>query len=176
LQYRSYTSILLGHRVVAHATAGRKTEALQIIAQLQTISSKRYVSPYGLAQIYAALNDKEQTFKWLQIAYDDRAVWMTYLAVDPVFDGFRSDQRFQDLLRRVRLLPWSRIPHAASQSLEKRHRSWGFVSAACMPGRAPRVTKHGPLSARRSVLIHLTPEIKRLDSRSNIRQPIVLAL
>jgi len=59
-----------------------------------------------LAQIYAAaLNDNEQTFQWLQIAYDDRAVWMSYLAVDPVFDGFRSDQRFQDLLPRVRLVP-----------------------------------------------------------------------
>jgi hypothetical protein len=76
-----------------------------VVVQLQTISSTRYVSPYGLAQIYAALNDKEQAFKWLQIAYDDRAVWMSYLAVDPVFDGLRSDQRFQDLLRRVRLLP-----------------------------------------------------------------------
>ena len=66
---------------------------------------KTRVSPYGMAQIYAALNDKEQTFQWLQIAYDDRAVWMSYLGVDPVFDGFRSDQRFQDLLRRVRLVP-----------------------------------------------------------------------
>jgi tetratricopeptide (TPR) repeat protein len=97
--------LYLAQVAVAHARAGRQTEALQIIARLQTISSNRYVSPYGLAQIYAALNDKEQTFKWLQIAYDDRAVWMTYLAVDPVFDGFHSDQRFQDLLRRVRLLP-----------------------------------------------------------------------
>lgn len=95
-----------GHQVaVANASAGRKVETLRIIAQLQTLSSERYVSPYGLAQIYAALNDKEQTFKWLQIAYDDRAVWMAYLAVDPVFDDVRSDQRFQDVLRRVHLLP-----------------------------------------------------------------------
>jgi hypothetical protein len=72
---------------------------------LRTISSERYVSPYGLAQVYAALNDKEQTFKWLQIAYNDHAVWMSYLAVDPIFDRFRSDQRFQDLLRRVGLVP-----------------------------------------------------------------------
>jgi TolB-like protein/DNA-binding winged helix-turn-helix (wHTH) protein len=97
--------LYLAQVAVAHASAGRKTEALQIVAQLQTISSTRYVSPYGLAQIYAALSDKQQTFKWLQIAYDDRAVWMSYLAVDPVFDSLRSDQRFQDLLRRVRLLP-----------------------------------------------------------------------
>jgi TolB-like protein/DNA-binding winged helix-turn-helix (wHTH) protein/Flp pilus assembly protein TadD len=97
--------LYLAQVAVAQASAGRKTEALQIVAQLQTISGTRYVSPYGLAQIYAALSDEEQTFKWLQIAYDDRAVWMSYLAVDPVLDNFRSDQRFQDLLRRVRLLP-----------------------------------------------------------------------
>jgi TolB-like protein/DNA-binding winged helix-turn-helix (wHTH) protein/Flp pilus assembly protein TadD len=97
--------LYLAQVAVAHASAGRKTEALRIIAQLQMIAGTRYVSPYGLAQIYAALTDKEQTLKWLQLAYDDRAVWMSYLAVDPVFDGFRSDQRFQDLLRRVDLLP-----------------------------------------------------------------------
>src|SRR6267378_2635439 len=90
---------------VAYASARRKTEALRIIAQLQRVPSERYVSPYGLAQIYAALNDKEQTFKWLQTAYDDHAVWMSYVAVDPIFDRFRSDQRFQDLLRRLALLP-----------------------------------------------------------------------
>jgi tetratricopeptide (TPR) repeat protein len=89
---------------VAYASEGKQAEALQIVAQLQRTSTTRYLSPYGLAQIYAALNDKEQTFKWLAMAYDGRAVWMSYLAVDPIFDGYRSDQRFQDLLRRVRLL------------------------------------------------------------------------
>jgi len=89
---------------VAYASEGKRTEALQIATHLQTTSTSRYVSPYGLAQIYAALHDNEQTFKWLNIAYDDRAVWMSYLAVDPVFDRYRSDRRFQDLLRRVRLL------------------------------------------------------------------------
>jgi TolB-like protein/DNA-binding winged helix-turn-helix (wHTH) protein/Flp pilus assembly protein TadD len=99
------SALYLAQVAVAHASAGRKTEALRIIAQLRMIAVTQYVSPYGLAQIYAALNDKEQTFKWLQVAYDDRAVWMSYLAVDPVFDGVRSDHRFQDLLLRVHLLP-----------------------------------------------------------------------
>jgi TolB-like protein/DNA-binding winged helix-turn-helix (wHTH) protein/Tfp pilus assembly protein PilF len=89
---------------VAYASEGKRTEALQIATHLQTTSTSRYVSPYGLAQIYAALHDNEQTFKWLNIACDDRAVWMSYLAVDPVFDRYRSDRRFEDLLRRVRLL------------------------------------------------------------------------
>jgi len=56
-----------------------------------------------LAQIYAALHKDEDAFKWLQTAYDDHAVWMGYLAVDPIFDRYRSDARFKDLLGRVAL-------------------------------------------------------------------------
>ena len=88
---------------VSLALAGEKKEALRVIRELRDISTKRYVSPYGIAQIYAALNDKEQTYNWLETAYRDRAVWMSYLAVDPVFDSIRSEARFRDLLHRVGL-------------------------------------------------------------------------
>ena len=88
---------------VGLALAGERKEALRVIRELQDISSKHYVSPYGVAQIYAALNDKEQTYKWLDSAYRDHAVWMSYLAVDPVFDSIRSEDRFWDLLQRVGL-------------------------------------------------------------------------
>jgi TolB-like protein/DNA-binding winged helix-turn-helix (wHTH) protein/Tfp pilus assembly protein PilF len=88
---------------VALAVAGRNGDALRIAHELETASRKRYVSPYGLAQIYAASNKTEDTFKWLQAAYEDHAVWMGYLAVDPIFDRYRSDERFKDLLRRVGL-------------------------------------------------------------------------
>lgn len=88
---------------VALAVEGRNDDALRIAHELEMISRKRYVSPYGLAQVYAALNRKEDTLKWLQAAYEDHAVWMGYLAVDPIFDQYRSDERFKDLLRHVSL-------------------------------------------------------------------------
>ncbi len=88
---------------VAIAAAGRRREALRIAHELEITSRRRYVSPYGLAQIYAALKSDEDTLKWLQAAYGDRAVWMEYLAVDPIFDRYRSDHRFQELLRRLAL-------------------------------------------------------------------------
>jgi TolB-like protein/Flp pilus assembly protein TadD len=88
---------------VALAAAGRNQEALRIARELEKNSKKQYVSPYGLAQIYAALNRDRDTFKWLQTAYDDHAVWLGYLAVDPIFDRYRSDPRFQELLRRLGL-------------------------------------------------------------------------
>jgi TolB-like protein/DNA-binding winged helix-turn-helix (wHTH) protein/Tfp pilus assembly protein PilF len=88
---------------VALAVEGRSGDALRIAHELEAISRKRYVSPYGLAQIYAASNKDEDTFKWLEAAYEDHAVWMGYLAVDPIFDRYRSDERFKDLLRRIGL-------------------------------------------------------------------------
>jgi TolB-like protein/DNA-binding winged helix-turn-helix (wHTH) protein/Tfp pilus assembly protein PilF len=97
--------LYLAQVAVADAMSGHKTEAHRLVAQLQQMSNERYVSPYGIAQVYAALNDQEHSIQWLQTAYDDRAVWMCYLAVDPLFDRFRSDPRFQDLLQRVGLRP-----------------------------------------------------------------------
>jgi len=97
--------LYLAQVAVADAASGRQPEARRLVAQLQKMSSERYVSPYGIAQVYAALDDREQSLRWLQKAYDGRAVWMSYLAVDPLFDRFRSDLRFRDLLQRVGLRP-----------------------------------------------------------------------
>jgi len=88
---------------VAYAVAEKNAEALGVIDQLQKLATQRYVSSYGLAQIYAALGDKQHAMKWLQTAFDEHAVWMQYLKVDPVLDSLRSQARFQDLVRQMDL-------------------------------------------------------------------------
>jgi hypothetical protein len=88
---------------VALAVAGRNREAFQIAHELEANAKKRYVSPYCLAQIFAALKMDRETFTWLEAAWADHAVWMGYLAVDPIFDRYRSDARFKELLVRVGL-------------------------------------------------------------------------
>ena len=97
---------LLGH---AYAASGRTKEARQVISDLHDLSesreASRYVSPYTVAAIYAGLNDKDQTFKWLEQANEERDVWLMNLKVDPVFAKLRSDKRFQDLLTRAGLRP-----------------------------------------------------------------------
>ena len=97
---------LLGH---AYAASGKTKEARQIISDLQDLNesreARRYVSPYTVAAIYAGLGDKDQTFKWLEQAYEGRDVWLMNLKVDPVFAKLRSDKRFQDLLTRAGLRP-----------------------------------------------------------------------
>jgi hypothetical protein len=49
--------------------------------------------------------DNEQAFTWLNRAYDERDNWLIYLKVEPRLDPIRSDARFADLLRRVKLTP-----------------------------------------------------------------------
>jgi TolB-like protein/DNA-binding winged helix-turn-helix (wHTH) protein/Flp pilus assembly protein TadD len=97
--------LYIAQMAVADAMGGKKSQALLILRELKETSRKRYVSPYGIAQVYAALNEKEEAFKWLHTAYDEHAVWLAYVAVDPVFDGFRSDPRFTRLLVELGLTP-----------------------------------------------------------------------
>jgi DNA-binding winged helix-turn-helix (wHTH) protein/Tfp pilus assembly protein PilF len=89
----------LGH---AYAAAGQRAEAQQVLAELQTLAQRKYVSPYDVATIYAALGEKEQAFDWLEKAYADRCGWLAWwLKVDPKFDSLRADERFTALLRRI---------------------------------------------------------------------------
>jgi DNA-binding winged helix-turn-helix (wHTH) protein/TolB-like protein/Tfp pilus assembly protein PilF len=93
---------LLGH---AYAVAGKRAEALQVLADLQPVQNQRYVSPYTVAAIHAGLNDNEQAFKWLEKAMEERDIWLMNLKVDPVFAKLRKHPQFSDILARIRLAP-----------------------------------------------------------------------
>ena len=99
LNDNTQTTASLAH---AYAVSGRRANAEKIIAELHERSGRTYVSPYDMATIYAGLGDKEQTFVWLEKAYEDRSGWLAlWVKVDPKFDIVRSDPRFRNLLRRV---------------------------------------------------------------------------
>jgi serine/threonine-protein kinase len=90
----------LGH---AYAVAGMKAEALKIIAELKERSRREYISAYNLAVIYTGLDDKDQAFKWLEKAHNERFGWLVFLKVEPMFDNLRSDPRFTILLQKMDL-------------------------------------------------------------------------
>ncbi|MCM3903269.1 MAG: hypothetical protein ND866_16310 [Pyrinomonadaceae bacterium] len=90
----------LGH---AYALAGKKREARQVLTRLESLSRDRYIPPYTVALIYAALGQNDEAFDWLERAYRDRFWMMAFLKVDPRWDVLRSDPRFTDLLRRTGL-------------------------------------------------------------------------
>jgi serine/threonine protein kinase/tetratricopeptide (TPR) repeat protein len=87
----------------AYAMAGRKSEALKTLADLEALANRRYSSPVRIACVYAGLGDKERAFEWLEKGYAGRSDHLTQLKTEPMFDSLRSDLRFADLLRRVGL-------------------------------------------------------------------------
>jgi tetratricopeptide (TPR) repeat protein len=88
----------------AYARAGQRAEALRLLAELQQISSQRFVSSYYLGLIYTGLNDREQALMALNKAFTERAERLVWLGLDPRFDGLRNDPRFVDLLQRIGLV------------------------------------------------------------------------
>jgi hypothetical protein len=76
-----------------------------VLKQLQERAKQEYVTPYGMARIYAALGEDDKALHWLEKSYRERATGMVFLKVDPRFDPLRSDPRFQDLLRRMNFPP-----------------------------------------------------------------------
>ena len=86
-----------------YALMGKVTEAQKIVTELQTLSKTRYVSPYMMAISYAALGDRKQTADWLERVFQERSYYVVWLKVDPIFDAYRHDANFQDLLRRIGL-------------------------------------------------------------------------
>ncbi len=88
----------------AYAMIGRRAEAKKILRDLEQKSNTAYVSPYIIAAIYAGLGEKDLAFEFLERAYRERSLEMSWhLKADLRIDSLRSEPRFQSLVRRVGL-------------------------------------------------------------------------
>jgi hypothetical protein len=62
------------------------------------------LSPFYVAEAYAALNEKDEAFKWLNKAIDEKDGNVDVLKVSPSLDNLRSDQRWPQVLARLNFL------------------------------------------------------------------------
>jgi len=83
-----------------YAQMGDRAKALEIMERMQKPGSG-YVSPFNFALVYAAIGDKAQMYAWLDRAIQVRAAACLTLKVDPAFRPWRSEPRFQELLRKT---------------------------------------------------------------------------
>jgi tetratricopeptide (TPR) repeat protein len=91
---------LLGH---VYAVMGKKSEAQRIIGELNDQSKQMYVDPYFVAQIHAALGDRDKAFQELEKAYQEHSSHLVWLKVEPKFDILHPDPRFANLVQRIGL-------------------------------------------------------------------------
>jgi hypothetical protein len=79
---------------------GALTKAIEV-REAQRKSS--YWSAYDIADLYAGLGEKDEVFRWLNAAYEERDYQMEGLKTDPLLDPVHSDPRFAELVRKVGL-------------------------------------------------------------------------
>jgi TolB-like protein/Flp pilus assembly protein TadD len=104
----------------AEQLGGDPTRVLEILGSVQALSGDTKgaqatisrlinhqisgrVSPYSVALIYAQLGDKKEALDWLEKAYKEKDTWIVWIGVLVEWDGLRSEPRFIDILRELKM-------------------------------------------------------------------------
>ena len=83
----------------AYAESGIQGAILVCTERLTALSLSEHIDPVSVSQYFALAGDTDQTFVWLEKAYEERAPAIHLLA-QPALDPYRSDPRFRDLMSR----------------------------------------------------------------------------
>jgi len=91
------------YQAITYAKMDKITEAKKLLENFIEISNKEGVPGISLsiAEIYFALGEDDQGFKWLERAYERRERQMISIKIEPLFDSVRSDSRFKAMLRKM---------------------------------------------------------------------------
>jgi serine/threonine protein kinase/thioredoxin-like negative regulator of GroEL len=86
---------------ITYARTGQQNEARKILDQLLQERPTRYVSPQIIAAIYVGFGDKEEAFRWLELAAAEHSGTLQWIAFLPEFRPLHPDKRFPNFLRRI---------------------------------------------------------------------------
>jgi eukaryotic-like serine/threonine-protein kinase len=78
--------------------------ARKVLAELQTRQQHQYVPPLFFALIYMGLDEKEETYKWLERAYELHDYYLGNLPRPVLSDLVSRDRRFRDIIQRIGLM------------------------------------------------------------------------
>lgn len=85
----------------AWAVAGDSPKARAVLKELKSLAAQRYIPPNSFAVVHLGLGERDEAIAWLEKAYADRDVRLSFLNVDRKWASLRSDQRFVSLLKRL---------------------------------------------------------------------------
>src|SRR5882724_11089653 len=97
---RKSDPILIYDTGMVYAAQGKRSEALQVIKELEEMSGASLSEAHWIAKIYATLNEKELAFSWLERGLATGAIGSFYKD-DPVWDSIRDDPRFAALVGKM---------------------------------------------------------------------------
>lgn len=86
-----------------YARSGYKGARQEWLKALKARPKQIRTPAYLLADAYRDLGERDRALEWLQKSYEEREGSLAFLNTPPYWDDYRSDPRFQALLRRVGL-------------------------------------------------------------------------
>jgi tetratricopeptide (TPR) repeat protein len=92
----------LGH---VYAMRGDTASARGVLAELTSLSAKRYVLASNIAIVHVGLGESDQAIRLLERACQERDVRLNFLRVERAWDPLRDDARFPKILSCLRNQP-----------------------------------------------------------------------
>jgi serine/threonine protein kinase/thioredoxin-like negative regulator of GroEL len=86
---------------ITYARMGQQIEARKILDQLLQERQTQYVSAQMIAALYVAFGEKDEAFRWLELAAAEHSGTLQWIAFLPEFGALRPDARFPRFLRRI---------------------------------------------------------------------------
>jgi len=86
---------------ITYARMGQQLETRKILDQLVKERQTRYVSAQTIAAVHVALGEKEEAFRWLDVAASEHSGTLQWIAFLPDFAALRPDPGFPRFLRRI---------------------------------------------------------------------------
>lgn len=96
-------SISIAYESYAAAKLGNRDKARTLLGELLQRSSEKYVPPYHLAIAYMGLGDRENAMTWLERGVAEHDPKVVFLKVERTWDEIRSESRFVDLIKQLKL-------------------------------------------------------------------------
>ena len=83
------------------AVSGRRSEALELLNELEGKYSKGIAAASSIATIYIGLGDKEKAYEWLEKGFQDKDIEISRSDWYPQFNSIREEPRFKGLLQKI---------------------------------------------------------------------------
>jgi adenylate cyclase len=81
-----------------------KTVAQAQLHKFMELATRRYIAPFEIAHLHAQIGNRKQAVEWLEKAVKDGGhPGLMLLRVDPAWDSVRTDPKFADIVRGLRI-------------------------------------------------------------------------
>jgi adenylate cyclase len=87
----------------AFGRAGRRADALKLLAELEEMAQRRYVPCIWQAFVHVGLGENDRALDWLEKSYAAHDTQLISLKLSPVLAPLRNEPRYQALLKKMRL-------------------------------------------------------------------------